>query len=171
MKMPRLILILVLLVSVGSIQAQWRNTKHHFVASALVGASYNPGNIDKPAYYQLTGRGMYYWKKPLALGGEASFTRAFGQYTNYDAGSLNAFAHLKLPLGLYIEAGMGAIGTLSDGRSAKNLNAGRFLSAGWTKSFGPVMAMDLQYRKAPSLQAKGERNLNSGLRFGLSFKL
>lgn len=171
MKMARLILTTVLLVFAGMTKAQWRNTKHHYVASVLAGASYNPGNIDKPAYYQLTGRAMYYWKNPIALGAEASFTRAFGQYTNYDAGSINAFAHLKLPLGFYVEAGMGGIGTLSDGRTAKDLDVGRFYSAGWTKSFGPVMAMDLQYRKAPSLQANGEKNLNSGLRLGLSFKI
>jgi hypothetical protein len=90
---------------------------------------------------------------------------------NYDAASINAFAHLKLPLGLYAEAGLGATGVISEGRTARNANAGKYWALGFAKSIGPVAAVEIQYRRAPSLQSDGEKNLNSGLRLGLSFKL
>lgn len=171
MKMRRIFFVLTAVMSLGTASAQWRDTKHHLVAGALLGGGISLGNIDKPAWIQISGRGMYYWKKRIAFGGELGLSSATGQFTNYDAASLNAFAHLKLPLGFYGEAGLGATGVISDGRSARYANAGKYLSIGWTKSIGPWAAVDMQYRKAPSLQERGEKNLSSGVRVGMSFKL
>jgi hypothetical protein len=96
-----------------------------------------------------------------------------GQYTNFDAASVNAFAHLKLPFGLNGEAGLGAVGKISDGRSTygRDYNLGTFLSVGWAKSLNKYLAFEVQYRRAPSILSTETRNLNSGFRLGLSVKL
>lgn len=170
-KMNRIFIVTFMIFSCNLAQAQWRDTKHHLVLTAMVGARPNFGDLGQVSSYQVIGRGMWYWKRPIAFGAEAGLSGASGQYTNFDAGSVNAFAHLKLPLGFYAEGGLGVTGRVSDGRSYQAANAGTFWSLGYAKSLGKRVAVEVQYRSAPSIQPSSQRNINSGLRLGLSLKI
>lgn len=160
-----------MLLLAGSASAQWMNTKHHLVLTAHAGGSMGFTSSSNTAFYQLSGGAMYYKKRRLALGGELGYSQIFGQYSNLDVLNLNGFAHLKLPLGLYGQGGLGLAGTVSDGRSAMPTNAGLYWAAGWAKSLGPKLALDVQYRHAPSLGMNDAKNYQSGLRLGLMVKI
>ncbi|MCC7297562.1 MAG: hypothetical protein IT244_04455 [Bacteroidia bacterium] len=169
--MQRILIPVLLFLSATTAHAQWRDTKHHLVLSAFVGGNYNFGNPNTSTYAQFIGRGMWYSKRMLAFGGDLGLTSVSGKFSNFDAINANAFAHLKLPLGLYAEGGLGASGVVSGGRTASYTNGGLFWAAGITKSFGPNFALDLQYRSAPSVGASDVKNYQSGLRLGASIKL
>jgi hypothetical protein len=169
MKRGLLFLTGILIVSMAS--AQWRDTKHHLVLTAMAGGGFGLGSGDRATNYQLIARGMYYPKRIFALGAEAGFTQTYGQFSNFDAGSVNGFLHMKLPLGFYAEGGLGAVAVISDSHTYDNADAGLFWSLGYAKSLGSRVAVELQYRHAPNFDDESIDNLQRGLRFGLSLKL
>ncbi|MBS3914228.1 MAG: hypothetical protein KG003_06990 [Bacteroidetes bacterium] len=151
--------------------AQWRDTKHHLVVTAMTGGSLDLGNSYRMDNYQFLARAMYYPKRIYALGAEAGITKTSGQPVNMDLGSVNGFLHLKLPLGFYGEGGVGIVGAISDGANVNGNTAGLFWSVGYAKSLGKHVAAEVQYRNAPKPNADNMANLQKGLRFGLSFKI
>jgi hypothetical protein len=169
--MKRSLLFAALFLSFMSMaDAQWRNTRKHMVLTAMAGG----GSVSSEHFssYQLIGRGMYYPKRIYAFGGELGYSQSFGQYKNSDAISFNGFMHLKLPFGFYAEGGLGAMSTISDGSSSDQPGImGLFWSLGYAKKLGKRMAVELQYRKAPTIQAESMNMMQRNLRLGLSLKL
>ena len=169
--MKRSLLFSILFFSFITIaDAQWRNSKNHLVLTAMGGGGYQ--SADRFTSYQLIGRGMYYPKRIIAVGGELGYSRTYGQDQNFDAASMNAFLHLKLPLGFYAEGGIGAMSYISEGRVSEQPGAmGTFWSLGYAKKLGKRMALELQYRKAPTIHAESMSMMQRNLRLGISLKL
>ncbi len=163
----QLIVIAIAFMVTSPTYAAWHSMKKHIVFSGLVGF----GNYNGVSHYQATGRSTYYLTNWLGMGGEVSVINVLGQYNNFDAGSIGGFLHAKLPFGFYAEGGLAGSAVISQGRSATPKEKSFFYAAGFNKTLGSRLALEVQYRRAPKSESTYSKYLQNGFFFGLSVKI
>lgn len=151
--------------------AQWRDVKGKWVTGFYVGSNYNPFNNSTPDWYQLSMRETRYITKRIGLGAEAGFLHLNGSTSYVGPISANFYGHLRVFSGFYGEYGYGFTGSPNTNNSGNSEYSaqGAYWALGFTKKFGSNLALDLQYRSAPTPQILG-KDYSKGFRLGLVLK-
>lgn len=149
--------------------AQWSNAKGKWVLGMYAGSNYNPIKNNPVEWYQFNVRETRYLTNRIGLGAELGYTSTPSSQGLNGPRSLNLFGHLRVISGFYGDFGYG-FAAFPGGRDVPETSAkGRFWALGVTKKIGNHLALDLQYRNAPTPSAAG-KNYANGLRLGLQLK-
>lgn len=168
--MKKTILGLVMLMAVIPAFAQWNSAAGKWATGVYWGSDYNPLGSKNMSWYQVSVRETRWLTNRIGLGAEVGYTKVAETGSNKSPLSANVFGKLRLIAGLYGEYGYGFT-TVPYNNSVSGASArGAYWAVGISKKLGNHLAVDLQYRNAPTADMLS-RNYSNGLRAGLHFKL
>lgn len=145
--------------------AQWNSAKGKWATGIYVGSNFNPIGNKSYSWYQVSVRETRWLTNRIGIGAELGYTK-ITESSMRNPISANVFGKLRFFAGIYGEYGLGYAGIPYNGSNNKR---GTYWAIGVSKKLGSHLALDLQYRNAPTPEILG-KNYSNGLRAGLHFK-
>jgi hypothetical protein len=148
--------------------AQWNNAKGKWTTGVYIGSDYNPIGNKSYGWYQISLRETRWLSNRIGFGAEAGYTKVT-ESNLANPLSANFFGKIRLIAGLYGELGYGFAGVPFNSTVVGSSAKGTYWAIGISKKLGNHLALDLQYRNAPTPEML-TRNYSNGFRAGLHFK-